>query len=1089
MKIHLPLPIRRCLLAGLTSTAGGCLCGIPAIAEPQDLIYSGSDFTWNTVADNAVFLTSDGDSASFAQGDNVSFTNKSTVTLGEDITAGSVKIESEADVIILQDNYTLETERIELAGSLDVGNTLNIDNGTTLAVVSAPAVLNSNLVLGNGGTLASGAAANLNGNTLSLHGGTGFELTSTGNGREYTLFTGVSGLKDAQGNTIVLDSTNNAIANYFDASQPGTGFWANATLAYSNGTLQLIRHNKFMYAASEITTRKTGADINYSYSESITFRILFSSDNGNAISGTSISLNNNGRVSFIGNSNAWGEAVYGHSILLSDNGHIDFSDNSGSAIRGDSYSSINLSNNANITFCCNTASYGSAIRSSIGSIIELSGNSSVTFSDNSGSAIYGDSGSIIELSNNGEVTFSHNSGSWYGCAIYGNDSTISLIGNKSVTFTGNSVTDSSGALGGAIHGSGNSSIELNSNNCVTFSGNTSYFDGGAVGGYGMISLDSNDCVIFTGNSATHQGGAIYGYDNSIILSRNNSVIFTGNSATRQGGAIYGGDSTISLQGNKSVTFSDNSGGAIYGYFNSSILLSDNGSLTFSCNSTNSNGAAIHAHGISTSTDISNITIDNNDSVTFSENEASGSSDSYGGAIFGYDECNITLSNNDTITFRKNSSSAPDRGWGGAIYGAIYCTIEMSGNDFVTFYGNTATSAGGAIYGLYRNTITLNENSNVIFCENSAAETGGAISVHGDIFIRNNGHVEFYGNAEKSDNFYQLRSIYASGSECTISLSAADQDCIIFRDSIYIANGNIVDFNAPYTDTKGRKHRQNGDIIITGATTIDDLYRAKGEENGTESEILASRTSEVYAVTNLYGGRLRVEDGAVYKGNGITAHTDSASTVRVKDAELSHVGYDLEFNAGTALEVAGASIIRGNVKLLEKSMFKLEQAATLSLYNTMEADVAMLTVNGTAMLEGNSTLNASLTLTDGATLDMDFLDTGAVTLNGNLTFSGEVYMGAHLQDILSEMRGWKESVTLFTGLTDFVLPQSLSLTGDGYLSVGDVFSNMVGNQTHYLAYEANVGCLSVVYIPETTTTTLSLLAMTVLATRRKRKITP
>ena len=120
------------------------------------------------------------------------------------------------------------------------------------------------------------------------------------------------------------------------------------------------------------------------------------------------------------------------------------------------------------------------------------------------------------------------------------------------------------------------------------------------------------------------------------------------------------------------------------------------------------------------------------------------------------------------------------------------------------------------------------------------------------------------------------------------------------------------------------------------------------------------------------------------------------------------------------------------------------------------------------------------------LDMGVLEAGAVTLNGALTFAGEVYMGTHLQDILSEMRGRNESITLFTGLTNLVLPDTLNEDATDRVWVGDVFSNMAGNQTHYLTYEANAGSLSVVYVPETTTTTLSLLALATLTMRRRRK---
>ena len=46
--------------------------------------------------------------------------------------------------------------------------------------------------------------------------------------------------------------------------------------------------------------------------------------------------------------------------------------------------------------------------------------------------------------------------------------------------------------------------------------------------------------------------------------------------------------------------------------------------------------------------------------------------------------------------------------------------------------------------------------------------------------------------------------------------------------------------------------------------MNDLYIVKGNVDGTEEEIQASRISEVHGAVNLYGGRLRVEEQAVLK---------------------------------------------------------------------------------------------------------------------------------------------------------------------------------------------------------------------------------
>jgi hypothetical protein len=214
---------------------------------------------------------------------------------------------------------------------------------------------------------------------------------------------------------------------------------------------------------------------------------------------------------------------------------------------------------------------------------------------------------------------------------------------------------------------------------------------------------------------------------------------------------------------------------------------------------------------------------------------------------------------------------------------------------------------------------------------------------------------------------------------------------------------------------------------------------------------------------------------------------SGATVRVQNAELSHVGYDLTFNAGTALEVAGNSTIRGNVSLLADSLFKLEQAATLSLHETLQADAAELTVQGTALLAGSSTLNASLTLADGATLDMMSLDAGAVTINGALTLGGQVKMGEHLLAAVEGLTCYDPGLVLFTGLTDLVLPVAASELESDRVLASSVFSNVV-NPDLYVTYHVvdNVGSLLVMYVPEPTTSTLSLLALTALAARRRRK---
>lgn len=258
MKLHLPVRLFKSVLTCLAAVASFSLGSGVAWAEAQNLILNGTTLTWDTSEDNKPFVDAEGAAASFAAGDNVSFTGESTVTLGENITAGTLDIAAGADVTIDLGNYTLNADAISLSGTLNVGDSLSIGSGSTLAVQNDAAVLDSALVLGEKSGLVVESAASLNNNSLTLQGGSNLILTAAGDrdGKTYTLFTGVSGLVDAEGNAIALDSTNNTIANYFDTTRPGTGFWADATLVLTvDGTLQLVRHNETVKDAVTITTR------------------------------------------------------------------------------------------------------------------------------------------------------------------------------------------------------------------------------------------------------------------------------------------------------------------------------------------------------------------------------------------------------------------------------------------------------------------------------------------------------------------------------------------------------------------------------------------------------------------------------------------------------------------------------------------------------------------------------------------------------------------------------------------------------------------------------------------------------------------
>ena len=414
------------------------------------------------------------------------------------------------------------------------------------------------------------------------------------------------------------------------------------------------------------------------------------------------------------------------------------------------------------------------------------------------------------------------------------------------------------------------------------------------------------------NIVNSSGGAISpSFDcslkHSICFRDNGRVIFSGNQTSSVGGAVYIIDGSLTMEGNASVEITGNASGflgAVTGG-GSAITFGNNGSVNFSGNSSGYYGGAL------VSSVGSVVILEGNCSVNFSGN-ASGY---YGGAVFA--DSAVVLSSNGSVIFSKNTvSSEIEYTYGGAICGEYGSEITIANNGSVEFFGNTATTDSSSVDAY-----------------------GGAICSFGDLIIQNNDSVEFYQNAAVVCETYRLNSLAVGGPGNTISLSAAEGKHITFRDSIIIDEENTFNLNADYTNANGETSKQQGDIIFTGATTVDDLYIVKGNVAGTAAEISSSRTSEVYTMTNLYGGRLRVEDGAIYQGYGITAHEGSAATVRVKDAELRHEGYDLTFNADTALELEGGNSISGNVQMLDDSTLRFIYAAdtTLSLTGNLNFD--------------------------------------------------------------------------------------------------------------------------------------------------------
>ena len=588
----------------------------------------------------------------------------------------------------------------------------------------------------------------------------------------------------------------------------------------------------------------------------------------------------------------------------------------------------------------------------VGDLQDAEGNSLTLTDENKAASLYFDTtqpgtgfwaGGCLQLTSEGHVQLVLHGGEVQEALTISTRQTGSKTYNyyegisfRDITYT---LSGTSSAFGGAIYGRSNSTITLSNNGSVVFSGNSASF--------------------FSTSSTSARGGAIYGDSHSTVtLSNNGSVVFEGNTASSCS-QISGGSITLSNNGIVvlELLYDIAWGGAIYGGSNSIITLSNNGSVLFEGNTVSSfdytYGGAIYGF---------TIDLNNNASVSFIENTAG-----IGGAISGR---TIELSGNGSVEFSGNSASL-DSGIarGGAIWGDYDSTIALSNNGSVVFEGNTASSLdytyGGAISGY---TITLSNNGSVTFCGNTVSGPsyayGGAIYTSGSLHIRNNDSVEFAGNVEKRGGAYRLRSVYVEGgSGDVLSISAAAGKSVVFYDSIYVGENATVNLNADYEDAEGNIIEQKGDIVFTGATTVADLYKAKGNVDGTEEEIRLSRTSEVLSTANLYNGRLIIKEGAIWSGAGITvgpvAGATGKPTLLLQNGTLTHDASSVTnrnvvtIKSGGAFEVAGKS-------QADYTSLNMESGSILTFNIAPEnATTAALTLDSNSSLTQEGTLTLKL----------------------------------------------------------------------------------------------------------------------------------
>lgn len=433
---------------------------------------------------------------------------------------------------------------------------------------------------------------------------------------------------------------------------------------------------------------------------------------------------------------------------------------------------------------------------------------------------------------------------------------------------------------------------------------------------------------------------------------------------------------------------------------------------------------------------------------------------YGSAMKSIDGQNINVKGqlqimgNTSVTINREGESVQDYTEGLHVYG----TLSVEENAKLTMGGNgrTTLEEGGTI--LLKNGASMERSTpgsywiagSLKVAENATAtfkttdsiwmRSGGSIDVLRGATL-NLGAVSF--NSEDGQHDYNINignnaTLNSTGTSMNLNGSA----------SVNMAKGGRIQFTGVEYSNKGAAETatlKSGYVLTNGHAT----------STATNGITLGNKLVNS-SVENAGGGTLRTTN----TGNSITGVVASKG-----DVVLESMGSTLSLNQ---LEIGAGNVVEAYV-------------------GTSSETSTHVMLSGAALLSGTAALNTSLTLEAGSTLDMTGLEAGAVTVNGVLTFGGKVTMGSQLLALVDAMSG-NESLTLFTGLDDVILPSVAETVTYDLIQASDVFSN-VNNSHLFVKYQtsANGGSLMMMMqVPEPATSTLSLLALAALAARRRRK---
>ena len=255
-------------------------------------------------------------------------------------------------------------------------------------------------------------------------------------------------------------------------------------------------------------------------------------------------------------------------------------------------------------------------------------------------------------------------------------------------------------------------------------------------------------------------------------------------------------------------------------------------------------------------------------------------------------------------------------------------------------------------------------------------------------------------------------------------------------------------------------------------------------NSTSDGMTYGINSEDYVLTNAHASYTGTDANATLSNKLVNSSVENAGSGKLK---VNNAGNSLTdvYATGGDLEVLQAATG------LNLSELTLAQDKTVGLYTGADATTAEANVTVSKLVEfgKGARLNANLTLASGSTLSVaeGGLSMGStLTLQQGITLDDSTLNRAHALQT-------GESLALFTGVDGLTLGNDSysAITEEDNILAAPYFSNLDSNN-FVLTYTGtdngtlNITMLSMT-VPEPTTATLSLLALTALAARRRRRL--